>query len=78
MRCGLRDARASRVPAAHSVASVGSAYLPRAAPSEGTGGSGCFLILQEFGSVGRTGFCVRPPAAPPSTLPLWRLSAFCL
>lgn len=76
MRCGVRDSRTCRVPAARSVGSMGSAYLPPAAPSEGTAGSGCFLILQEFGSVGRAGFCVVPPT--PFTLPLWRLSAFCL
>lgn len=43
---------------------VGSEGIPEpqgpSRPVEGSEGSGCFLILQEFGSVGRAGFCVPP------------------
>lgn len=77
---GCRAACAQRVPRGSQGSPTAGAprVSPLAALPEWTTGSGCFLILQEFSTVGWAvvGFFFLCP--PPFTLPLWRLSAFCL
>lgn len=60
-----------RAAAGDAAGPGGCGCLPPPGPGRAAG-SGCFLILQEFGSMGRAFF------SPPFTLSLWRLSAFCL
>lgn len=77
-RCGVRGSPANPDPGSSA------AWAPRVSPSvalsEWTTGSGCFLILQEFSSVGWAGFwfCFFFLCPPPLSLHSPSLETFCI